>query len=127
MSGIGRENGLEAIRQYTEVKSILVNLDERPNQWYEGARTPSDSTDVKGDAMAWAERYDYSPIAHRKPLRLPKGARVAVWTIVNVEEWDINHPMARRVPPPPGAEPTPHPMCQTLAGSNMGCESASGV
>ncbi|HTU02388.1 MAG TPA: aldehyde dehydrogenase, partial [Candidatus Sulfotelmatobacter sp.] len=35
LSGIGRENGLEAIRQYTEVKSIWVNLDERPNRWYE--------------------------------------------------------------------------------------------
>jgi len=52
--------------------------------------------------MAWAERYDYSPIAGRKPLRLPRGARVAVWTIVNVEEWDINQPMARTVLPPPG-------------------------
>ncbi|MFB3817496.1 MAG: aldehyde dehydrogenase [Candidatus Methylomirabilales bacterium] len=35
MSGIGRENGLEAIRSYTEVKSIWVSLDERPNRWYE--------------------------------------------------------------------------------------------
>ena len=35
MSGIGRENGLEAIRQYTDVKSIWVSLDERPNHWYE--------------------------------------------------------------------------------------------
>jgi len=34
MSGFGRENGLEAIRHYTEVKSIWVNLDERPNRWY---------------------------------------------------------------------------------------------
>jgi acyl-CoA reductase-like NAD-dependent aldehyde dehydrogenase len=40
MSGIGRENGLEAIRQYTEVKSIWVNLDEHPIEWYEaGAGT----------------------------------------------------------------------------------------
>jgi acyl-CoA reductase-like NAD-dependent aldehyde dehydrogenase len=35
MSGVGRENGLEAIRQYTEVKSLWVSLDDRPNQWYE--------------------------------------------------------------------------------------------
>jgi peptidoglycan/xylan/chitin deacetylase (PgdA/CDA1 family) len=52
--------------------------------------------------MAWAQRYDYSAIVDRKPLRLPRGARVAVWTIVNVEEWDITQPMARTVLPPPG-------------------------
>jgi len=36
MSGFGRENGLEAIRHCTEVKSIWVNMGERPIQWYEG-------------------------------------------------------------------------------------------
>jgi acyl-CoA reductase-like NAD-dependent aldehyde dehydrogenase len=35
LSGFGRENGLEAIRHCTDVKSIWVSLDERPNQWYE--------------------------------------------------------------------------------------------
>jgi acyl-CoA reductase-like NAD-dependent aldehyde dehydrogenase len=35
MSGTGRENGLEAIRQYTEVKSVWVGLEDRPIQWYE--------------------------------------------------------------------------------------------
>jgi acyl-CoA reductase-like NAD-dependent aldehyde dehydrogenase len=35
MSGTGRENGLEAIRGYTEVKSVWVGLDERPNRWYD--------------------------------------------------------------------------------------------
>lgn len=39
MSGIGRENGLEAIRQYTEVKSIWVSLDERPIRWYADGET----------------------------------------------------------------------------------------
>src|ERR1041384_7292150 len=43
------------------------------------------------------ERFDYSPIAGRKPWKLPKGARIAVWTIVNVEEWDIEKPMARQL------------------------------
>jgi peptidoglycan/xylan/chitin deacetylase (PgdA/CDA1 family) len=42
------------------------------------------------------ERFDYSPIAARKPWKLPKGARIAVWTIVNVEEWDIEKPMPRQ-------------------------------
>jgi aldehyde dehydrogenase (NAD+) len=40
MSGSGRENGLEAIRHYTEVKSIWVNLDDRAIQWYEPAPGP---------------------------------------------------------------------------------------
>ena len=42
------------------------------------------------------ERFDYSPIAARRPWTLPKGARIAVWTIVNVEEWDIEKAMARQ-------------------------------
>jgi acyl-CoA reductase-like NAD-dependent aldehyde dehydrogenase len=41
MSGFGRENGREAIRHYTDVKSVWVSLDERPIQWYEAdAGTP---------------------------------------------------------------------------------------
>src|SRR5436190_591366 len=43
------------------------------------------------------ERFDYSAIVDRAPLKLPDGARIAVWTIVNVEEWDIEGPMPRVV------------------------------
>ena len=32
------------------------------------------------------ERIAYSPIVERPPLKLPGEARIAVWTIVNVEE-----------------------------------------
>ena len=46
-------------------------------------------------------RAGYSPIFQRKPLKLPGGARVAVWPVINVEEWDINAPMARAVLPSP--------------------------
>jgi allantoinase len=42
------------------------------------------------------ERFDYSAIVDRKPWKLPRGARIAVWTIVNIEEWDIEKPMARQ-------------------------------
>ncbi len=42
------------------------------------------------------ERFDYVPMARRRPWTLPKGARIAVWTIVNIEEWDIEKPMARQ-------------------------------
>jgi allantoinase len=54
------------------------------------------------------ERISYSPITRRSPLKLPGGARMVVWTIVNVEEWDIDQPMPRTVlPPPAGGSPMP--------------------
>ena len=46
-------------------------------------------------------RADFSPIFDREPLKLPGGARVAVWPVINVEEWDINEAMARTVLPTP--------------------------
>ncbi|HEX2198484.1 MAG TPA: polysaccharide deacetylase family protein [Burkholderiales bacterium] len=51
------------------------------------------------------ERVPYSAIVDRAPLRLPDEARVAVWTIVNVEEWSIERPMPRTVLPPPFGQP----------------------
>jgi allantoinase len=54
------------------------------------------------------ERIDYSPITQRQPLKLPGGARMVVWTIVNVEEWDIDQTMPRTVlTPPAGGAPMP--------------------
>ena len=47
------------------------------------------------------ERAPYSAIVDRPPLLLPGGARLVVWTIVNVEVWDIARPMARQVLSPP--------------------------
>ncbi len=46
-------------------------------------------------------RTTYSPITERKPLKLPGGARLGVWFIINVERWDINATMARTVLPAP--------------------------
>jgi peptidoglycan/xylan/chitin deacetylase (PgdA/CDA1 family) len=51
------------------------------------------------------ERIPYSAIVDRPPLKLPGGARMAVWTIVNVENWDIRRPMPRAVLPPPMGNP----------------------
>ena len=51
------------------------------------------------------ERVPYSAIVDRPPLKLPGGARVAVWTIVNVEEWSIERAMPRTVLPPPFGQP----------------------
>jgi len=50
------------------------------------------------------DRIPYSAIVDRAPLRLPDGARLAVWTIVNVEEWSIERPMPRTVLPPPSSQ-----------------------
>jgi allantoinase len=54
------------------------------------------------------ERIGYSPITQRAPLTLPEGARMVVWTIVNIEEWDIDQAMPRTVlTPPAGGAPMP--------------------
>jgi len=50
-------------------------------------------------------RLPYSPITQRPPLRLPNGERVAVWTIVNVENWSPDNAMPRTVLPPPMGQP----------------------
>src|SRR5262249_50706831 len=51
------------------------------------------------------DRVPYSAIVDRPTLKLPGGARVAVWTIVNVEEWSIERAMPRTVLPPPYGQP----------------------
>ena len=51
------------------------------------------------------ERVPYSAIVDRPPLKLPDGARMAVWTIVNVEDWGIERAMPRMVLPPPMGQP----------------------
>ena len=53
-------------------------------------------------AMKLQERFDYSAIVDRPRLKLPRGARLVVWPVVNVEEWDIARPMPRGVSNPPG-------------------------
>lgn len=50
-------------------------------------------------------RVPYQPIHRRMPLSLPNGARVAVWTIVNVENWIPTTAMPRTILPPPMGQP----------------------
>ena len=50
-------------------------------------------------------RVAYAPITRRPKLRLPDDARVAVWTIVNVEHWSPTGAMPRAVLPPPMGQP----------------------
>ena len=57
------------------------------------------------DTPSFRQRVPYLPITQRPPLALPGGARVAVWTIVNVENWEPGGPMPRAVLPPPMGQP----------------------
>ena len=47
------------------------------------------------------DRAPFSAIVDRPPLKLPNKARVVLWTIVNLEVWDISRPMARQIIPAP--------------------------
>jgi allantoinase len=51
------------------------------------------------------ERLPFSPITDRPPLALPGGARVVLWPVLALEEWDIARAMARTVIPPPQGPP----------------------
>lgn len=55
--------------------------------------------------MTLTDRLPYLPAPARPALRLPGGARVAVWVIVNVEVWNIERPMPRTVLSPPMGQP----------------------
>lgn len=50
-------------------------------------------------------RTPYLPIIDRPAIKLPNDARVAVWTIVNVENWSPERAMPRAVLPPPMGQP----------------------
>src|SRR4026207_1530055 len=58
--------------------------------------------------MLPTERFEYSAITQRPRPTLPGGARLVVWVIVNVEEWNPREPMPRTVlTPPAGGSPMP--------------------
>jgi acyl-CoA reductase-like NAD-dependent aldehyde dehydrogenase len=41
MSGIGRENGLVAYEDYTQIRNVIVNLSDAPFDWYAGDGAPA--------------------------------------------------------------------------------------
>ncbi len=58
--------------------------------------------------MLPTERLTYSAISQRPTLTLPGKTRMAVWVIVNVEEWDPKETMPRTLlTPPAGGAPMP--------------------
>jgi allantoinase len=50
------------------------------------------------------ERSPYSAIVDRPPLKPPEGGKVIIWTIVNLEVWDLSRPMPRTAMPPPSGQ-----------------------
>jgi len=54
--------------------------------------------------MLLHERIEYSPISERKPLKLPDGGRVIVWTVITCEVWDEEAPLPRTVLSAPGGQ-----------------------
>jgi allantoinase len=62
-------------------------------------------SDLIIDAERIRGRLPYEPITQRPKLKLPDGKRVAVWTIVNVENWSPAGAMPRAVLSPPMGQP----------------------
>jgi peptidoglycan/xylan/chitin deacetylase (PgdA/CDA1 family) len=61
------------------------------------------TSDVPGHSVR--DRVSYAPMHRRPRLQLPGAARVAVWTIVNVENWSPFGAMPRTLLPPPMGQP----------------------
>ncbi|NKB52851.1 MAG: polysaccharide deacetylase family protein [Rhizobiaceae bacterium] len=55
--------------------------------------------------MRLTDRIPFQAIVDRPKLQFPDGKRMAVWVILNVEEWQIEKPMPRTVLPPPMGQP----------------------
>ena len=54
------------------------------------------------------ERFDIRRRSHDRRVKLPGKGRIVVWTVVNIEEWEITRPMARQLSQPPmGQTPIP--------------------
>ncbi|MES2535601.1 MAG: polysaccharide deacetylase family protein [Pseudomonadota bacterium] len=51
------------------------------------------------------DRFEYSPISQRAPLKLPNGARVAVWVIPNIEHFLFDRPSTSLTPVTTGLVP----------------------
>ena len=46
------------------------------------------------------DRFSYSSPFTRPPLKLPGKGRIIIWSVVNIEEWEITRPMARALSQP---------------------------
>ncbi len=55
--------------------------------------------------LALSDRVPYQALIDRPKLTLPGGKKLAVWVILNVEEWRIENAMPRTVLSPPMGQP----------------------
>src|SRR6201998_4773202 len=55
--------------------------------------------------VALSDRIPYQAQIDRPKLKLPSGKKLAVWVILNVEEWRIENAMPRTVLSPPMGQP----------------------
>lgn len=55
--------------------------------------------------MPFTDRIPYQALVDRPKLRLPHNTKLAVWVILNVEEWRIENAMPRSVLSPPMGQP----------------------
>ena len=55
--------------------------------------------------MALTDRIPFQAQIDRPKLKLPNGNKLAVWVILNVEEWRIENAMPRTVLSPPMGQP----------------------
>jgi hypothetical protein len=55
--------------------------------------------------VALSDRIPYQAQIDRPKLTLPDGKKLAIWVILNVEEWRIEHAMPRTVLSPPMGQP----------------------
>jgi allantoinase len=95
--------GQKVVQPSVEAKGD-VHLTRRLRQNAGRTRAPSSAT--AHSVTIPRDRAPYSAIVDRRPLPpLPGGHRIVVWTIVNVEVWDISRPMPRTVLPPPTGQP----------------------
>jgi peptidoglycan/xylan/chitin deacetylase (PgdA/CDA1 family) len=74
---------------------------KRQNETGAHARAESQA---ESQALRLQQRFDYSAIVDRRKLKLPKGVRLIVWPVVNIEEWSIDRPMPRGVSNAPGGQ-----------------------
>lgn len=51
------------------------------------------------------QRFEYSAIARRPPIRLPNGARIAVWIVPNIEHFHYDKPAMSLTPMTAGLKP----------------------
>jgi len=68
-------------------------------------RLPNSPSTPGKPAVALSDRIPYQAQVDRPKLTLPDGKKLAVWVILNVEEWRIENAMPRTVLSPPMGQP----------------------